>query len=142
MARYITKEEALGVLERNEERGLVVETTNSTDVELMCACCSCHCSMLMFLKNTTGAAREVISNYVCQRDNCTCVGCGVCVERCPSRARRRVGDKVEFMQEKCIGCGLCVSTCKAKACALVRKPEEKLYTPRDTLFDAYDEMKK
>ncbi len=141
MARYITKEEAISILERNEERGLVIETTNSKDVELMCSCCSCHCSMLMFLRNTTGAAREVVSNYVCQRDESACVNCGVCVERCPVRACRMVGDKVEFKQENCIGCGLCVSTCKANACALVRKSDEKLYVPPDTIFDAYDKMK-
>jgi Na+-translocating ferredoxin:NAD+ oxidoreductase subunit B len=141
IGRYITKDEALAVLERNEERGLVVETTNSTDVELMCACCSCHCSMLMLLRNATGVAREVVSNYYCERNDDACTSCGTCLQRCPAHARRMIEGKVMFDQKKCLGCGLCVSTCEAHANTLARKPDEKLYTPPKSIFDAYDEMR-
>jgi Na+-translocating ferredoxin:NAD+ oxidoreductase subunit B len=64
------------------------------------------------------------------------------VKRCPIRARRLVDDKMTYKPELCIGCGLCVSTCKAKANKLLRKEDEKIYTPLETIFDTYDEIEK
>ncbi|HXK48714.1 MAG TPA: 4Fe-4S ferredoxin, partial [Deltaproteobacteria bacterium] len=50
LARYISMEEALAILRRNEEEGLVIHILNSRKVEAMCACCSCCCGMLISLK--------------------------------------------------------------------------------------------
>lgn len=48
--------------------------------------------------------------------------------------------KIEFHSERCIGCGLCVTTCPAEALRLIKKPEERLYTPPATVFDTYNVM--
>jgi len=142
MARYITKEEAIEHLKRNEGRGLVIEVVNSEDTEIMCSCCKCHCTILMLLKSTAGKARECISNYASRRDVSLCTHCAVCVNRCPSKARISVEGKVQYRSDLCIGCGLCVSTCRAGANKLEQKENNRLYHPEKTLFQTYEAMKK
>ncbi len=83
MARYISTDEALSILKRNEQEGLVIHILNSQKVEAMCSCCSCCCGMLISLKLFPAPAREVKSNYVCSLDETLCTDCGVCVSRCP-----------------------------------------------------------
>jgi len=140
IAQYITKEDALERLKRNEKLGLVTQVANSKDPELMCSCCSCHCQVLGNMWKYPGPAQEKLSNYICNWDAIACINCGVCAKRCPAGAHKFVEGKQEFYTEKCIGCGLCVTTCKANACTLVSRPDEVYYEPLDTLFDTYREM--
>jgi electron transport complex protein RnfB len=140
MARYITKDEALAILARSEKEGLVIQTANSKEVEAMCSCCSCCCGMLISLKLFPAPAREVKSNYVCISNEELCTGCATCVKRCPVDAVELLEEYAYTYEDRCIGCGLCVSTCPASARSLERKPEEKIYTPADTVFDTFTQM--
>lgn len=140
MARYISKDEALAILERNEKQGLVIQTANSKEVEAMCACCSCCCGMLISLKLFSAPAREVKSNYYCISDETICSGCGTCITRCPVDAIELGDEKARMIQDRCIGCGLCVSTCPTSSRSLRLKPEDKVYSPPDTFFDTFDLM--
>lgn len=137
MARYITQDEALSILRCNEKEGLVIHILNSQNVEAMCACCSCCCGMLISLKLFPAPAREVKSNYVCSLDESLCTNCNVCTGRCPVGALKSKDDRIQFRSERCIGCGLCVATCPTEALRLRRKPEEKLYTPPETVFETF-----
>ena len=141
MARAISKDEALAILSRNEQEGLVLQTLNSQSVEAMCACCPCCCGMLIALRLFPAPSREVMSNYVCRVDDSLCTGCGVCMRRCPTGALKLIGGRVRFKQERCIGCGLCVKTCPAQAHHLMRKSEDKLYIPPATVTAAFDCMR-
>ncbi|HHO76812.1 MAG TPA: 4Fe-4S dicluster domain-containing protein [Deltaproteobacteria bacterium] len=140
MARSISTDEAMHILARNQEAGLVLQTINSKTVEAMCACCSCCCGMLISLKLYPSPARAVKSNYVCRVETEECTGCGTCTARCPVDAITLIEEKAEINQDRCIGCGLCVSTCPARAHSLMMKHPDKLYTPPETAFDAFMDM--
>ncbi|MBN2299414.1 MAG: 4Fe-4S binding protein [Deltaproteobacteria bacterium] len=140
MGRYISKEEALAILERNIKEGLVIQPANSKEVEAMCACCSCCCGMLISLKLFPSPAREVKSNYFCVIDESSCTGCGTCIKRCPVDAVELNDEKARMIQDRCIGCGLCVSTCPTSSRSLVRKPEDEIYSPPETFFDTFGVM--
>jgi ferredoxin len=140
MARWISKDEAIGILRNNEKEGLVIQALNSRSVEALCACCSCCCGMLISLKLFPAPAREVKSNYVCMGDHDACKGCGVCAQRCPVGAVRVKDAKASLREERCIGCGLCVSTCPEQARSLVKKPANRLYRPPESVHDAFMEM--
>jgi Na+-translocating ferredoxin:NAD+ oxidoreductase subunit B len=142
IARYVSQEEAIAIIKRNEENGAVIEVMNSAGAEIMCSCCPCHCIILALLRVTSDPGREFVSNYVCKHDASLCTNCGICVKRCPIRARRLSDDRMAYKPELCIGCGLCVSTCQAKANELLRKDENKIYTPPETIFDTYDEIER
>jgi Na+-translocating ferredoxin:NAD+ oxidoreductase subunit B len=140
MARYISTDEALSILKRNEQEGLVIHILNSQKVEAMCACCSCCCGMLISLKLFPAPAREAKSNYVCSLNETLCTDCGVCVSRCPVGALRLKDDKLQYMAQRCIGCGLCVTTCPTGSLTLLKKSAEKVYTPPETVFETFTLM--
>lgn len=140
IAKYISKDEALEKLARNEREGLVNQIANSQNPELMCSCCSCHCNLFKALREAPGPAAEKISNYVCACDTSTCIKCGTCTTRCPMGAHAIVDGRKEFDAGKCIGCGLCVTTCKTNSCILIKRPDEAQYVPLDTLFDTFVAM--
>lgn len=140
IGRYITQAEALEILKRSEQEGLVLQAVNSQEVEVMCTCCSCCCGMLVALRLFPAPGRAVMSNHHCRLDNELCTGCGTCVPRCPTRALKIRGDTLNLNPARCIGCGLCVSACPTQALALVRKSEDNLYTPPETACMTYDRM--
>ena len=47
-----------------------------------------------------------------------CVGCGACVDSCPSEAISMDGDKAVIDEAACVDCGVCVDDCPAEAISL------------------------
>lgn len=141
MARYISADEALSILDNNEKAGLVIQTLNSRHVEAMCACCSCCCGMLISLKLYPAPAREVKSNYYCSVNTDSCSACGTCVSRCPVNAVRVKENTAEVSRTRCIGCGLCIRTCPEGVLSLEKKPEEDMYEPPKTVFETFEIMR-
>ena len=119
--REITREEALDILRKSEEEGLVLQATNEQEPQAVCACCGCCCGILATLRNIPNRADFVAGNYFAQVDSEICVGCGICVDRCHMEAIRLDEKKAEIDLMRCIGCGVCVPSCKPGAISMVRK---------------------
>lgn len=48
-----------------------------------------------------------------------CVGCGVCVDDCPSEAISMDGENIAVVNaDECIDCGLCVDSCPTDAISM------------------------
>ena len=86
--RFITKEEALEILQKAEDNGYVHQITNMDGPDKIIAICNCNpdiCNALRTsqLFNTPNLSR---SAYVAHVDKENCVACGRCVEVCPAGA--------------------------------------------------------
>jgi Pyruvate/2-oxoacid:ferredoxin oxidoreductase delta subunit len=132
--RAITHDEAISILKRADEAGLVLQPSNAQDILVICMCCGCCCGVLQSVKRHPKPASIVASPFVAALDVDLCSGCGVCETRCQMEAVRMNGDTAALDADHCIGCGLCVTTCPSGALTLVRKPEsEQPVVPKDTL---------
>jgi NAD-dependent dihydropyrimidine dehydrogenase PreA subunit len=123
-AKKISYEEALQVLKRSHEAGLVhlaFSVRGKEKVEIICSCCSCCCHSLSALVRFGIPEAVVSSKFVALTNVETCINCGTCVKRCQFHARQLVNDKLVFDQKKCFGCGLCVSTCPTNSITLVER---------------------
>jgi Na+-translocating ferredoxin:NAD+ oxidoreductase RNF subunit RnfB len=128
-ARKIDQEEALEIVRKNEEEGLVLMPANEQEPNFMCACCSDCCGMLTLMKNFPKPAEVVASNFYAEVDTELCKGCGTCKERCPIDAVVINNNVSSIDLKRCIGCGLCVPTCPENAMHLVAKEKEVLPPP-------------
>jgi NAD-dependent dihydropyrimidine dehydrogenase PreA subunit len=136
LGRPIDHEEALAILARAEEEGLVLQPSNAKHSTNLCACCGCCCGILTNVKRYPKPASMVASAFAAAFDAETCVGCGTCEERCQMEAIRLEDGKAALDLDRCIGCGLCVTTCPTDSLRLLRKPKtEQPYVPKD-LVDA------
>lgn len=126
-AREITLDEAIEVLKKSHEAGLVHmayghgEHFEPGEVNSVCSCCSCCCGVLSGVLRF-GLAPHLLKGHATEEtDSSTCVKCGVCVDRCQFGARQIVNGELKINSNLCFGCGLCVSTCPTKAITLIDK---------------------
>jgi NADPH-dependent glutamate synthase beta subunit-like oxidoreductase/ferredoxin len=93
--REISREEAIAIIKRAEDNGLM-HTIPNTDgpgkTHAICNCCGCGCFAVR-LANMCTNPDMVRSNYVSEIDVEKCVGCGECVENCPTNALK-LGQKI------------------------------------------------
>ena len=131
LARKIAKEEALKILEKAEEDGLVLQPGNSQRPGNICTCCGCCCEVLTNQKRLPEPAQFFATNYYAKVDQDLCAGCGTCEDRCNMNAVH-VEDIIAVVDiESCIGCGVCVPTCTTEAISLKKKEEETI-PPKNT----------
>jgi ferredoxin len=125
-SREITVDEAMKVLERSHEAGLVhMSYTMAGDAKpgLVCSCCACCCHTLGSLVRNDIHTQVLTSKYIAIDDTEKCTDCGICVDRCVFQARSMVDGKLVYDNVLCHGCGLCISTCATGAISLIdRKP--------------------
>ncbi len=122
-ARLITPEEALAILQRAEDAGLVHCATNTADrIDYICNCCPCCCGILGVMTRLKDTTARVESNFRAVVDPEACAACGDCVDRCPMEAIT-VEDVAVVNSQRCIGCGLCATGCPAEAIVLERVAE-------------------
>ena len=94
-AREITREQALEIIQRAEENGLMHDMVNIEEPgesAAICNCCACACFGLR-VGLMYGARDAIRSNYVAEVDEAKCVACGQCVETCPGNALK-LGQKL------------------------------------------------
>jgi ferredoxin len=120
--RVITRDECLALLEKAEEKGLVLQPGNSLQAFCICLCCGCCCGVLTSARKFEKPAELFATNYYAVIDHDKCTGCGICIKRCQMDAITRVDKQtVSLNQDRCIGCGLCVTKCAKEAVTLKKK---------------------
>jgi len=120
--RVITKDECLILLDKAEEKGLVLQPGNSLQAFCICLCCGCCCGVLTSAKKFEKPAELFATNYYAVIDNDKCTGCGLCIKRCQMDAITRIDkSNVKLNPDRCIGCGLCVTKCNKEAATLKKK---------------------
>jgi len=131
MGRWVSQEEALEILNRCEEAGLVCQPFNTVNPGGMCNCCGDCCAQLRGLKMHPRPVEMVVTNHYALVDEDLCVGCEVCLDRCQMDAITMTDEGTAVVNlDRCIGCGLCVTTCDAEAMILAPKsPEERREPP-------------
>jgi len=130
MGREIDAGEAIQILAKAQEAGLVTQPATSQNPSGMCNCCGDCCGILNALNTLPNPPEYVFSNHFAVIDQEACSGCEVCIDRCQMGALKMNDDDVaQINPDRCIGCGLCVTTCPTEALQLVPKPEEKRRTP-------------
>ena len=128
--RQVSKEEALEILNKTEEDGLVYQPGNAQRPGSLCCCCGCCCGYLSDMKALPKPTDFLKSNYYAEVDSESCTGCGTCIDRCQMDALTLVDDISTVNRDRCIGCGACVPTCPADAIQL-RKKEQETIPPKD-----------
>ncbi len=94
-AHYITREEAIEIIERAERKGYVHQITNLDGPERIVGICNCSPGSCYGLRtsqlfNTPNMSRSAYRAHV---DTEKCVACGKCVEVCPAGAAK-LGQKL------------------------------------------------
>ncbi len=122
--REVTKQEALDIIGRAQEAGLVHVTMNKAGVgHFICNCCGCCCQSFTLLISD-GLPLCDPSRYTPQVDAELCSACGDCEDRCWFKAIA-VGDDdyAVVSEESCLGCGQCAIGCPEEAITMVEARE-------------------
>jgi ferredoxin len=141
MGRFITEEEALRIIDKCEEDGLVPQPFVAQDAGGLCNCCGDCCGILRGIKLHPKPAERVFTNYYVAVDPDACTGCQTCEDRCQMEAIQVQSEGVaQVDRDRCIGCGLCVTTCPSGAASLQLKPESERREPPPTGKDYFMQL--
>jgi Pyruvate/2-oxoacid:ferredoxin oxidoreductase delta subunit len=123
--RRVTKREAMEILDRSEEAGLIHMSRNtSEDIEFLCNCDRWHCEVATHVLKQPRPGRVFNSGFEPVFDRERCVGCETCLERCPPEALSMGGDGAPVIDpDRCFGCGACATGCPEGAVAMEAKPD-------------------
>jgi NAD-dependent dihydropyrimidine dehydrogenase PreA subunit len=125
----ISPKEALDLLQKTEEMGLVHTVNNvANGVTYVCNCCGCCCGILRGITEFGIENSVARANYYAVLKDDNCDGCGICEERCQVNACS-VDNMATIDSAKCIGCGLCVTTCPVDAIELQLRPDAEIIDP-------------
>jgi len=131
MGRQITKEEALDILRKNEDDGLVLQPSNAREPDFICSCCGCCCGILRLHKALPSPVNIWATNFYAEVSPDLCSACGACVERCQTGAMKLDDGRMVSVVDlkRCLGCGLCVTSCPTDAIRLLRRDAETVPPP-------------
>ena len=130
LGRRVDVDEAVGILRKAQDAGLVTQPATSQNPMGMCNCCGDCCAILGAVKKFPKPAELVFSNYQSEINGENCTGCEICLDRCQMEAITMNKDSVAQVNlDRCIGCGLCVTTCPSEAIGLIPKPDARMRIP-------------
>jgi NAD-dependent dihydropyrimidine dehydrogenase PreA subunit len=126
MGREISKEEALDIIRKNEEDGMVLQPSNAQGPDFICSCCGCCCGILRLHKAVPNPVEHWATNYYASVNTDLCTGCGTCEESCQTDAIKLDEEKeIPIVDlKRCLGCGNCVASCQDEAMELLKKETE------------------
>jgi Fe-S-cluster-containing hydrogenase component 2 len=123
VGKRLTREGMLGLLERADEVGMVLQPQNTQDPHFICCCCGCCCAVLATAKKLPRPAEYFDTNYYAEIDGELCAECRNCHDRCQMEAISHEDGPSSIDPLRCIGCGLCISTCPGGAIQLFEKAD-------------------
>lgn len=136
--RRISADEAMAIIDRNEDEGLVHQWMNHSKIAAaqpyaLCSCCRCCCTIwhAADIRQVPNDQVFAKSRYEARVDSELCTGCQDCIDRCQFDAiemRKIEGSKrlkAAIDPAKCWGCGVCTLVCDPEALRmhLVRPPQ-------------------
>ncbi|MFX1390736.1 MAG: ATP-binding protein [Promethearchaeota archaeon] len=133
LGKFVSKNEAKKILNEAEEEGLVHKTFHDNfslneKENSICNCCKCCC--ILFQTYYRGIVSfHTLTSYISKIDENKCVGCGICIKKCPIEAVFLINGKAFNDEKKCIGCGVCVHHCPETARSLVLTELREVYLP-------------
>ncbi len=118
--RKLTKEEALEIVRKAEEDGLIHVVMNKQNVDqFICNCCPCCCQTMPILIKHNISVIEPSRFAACVDPN-LCSSCGTCLDRCYFGAIVATDNEPTRVDtSKCMGCGLCQVTCPTEAISML-----------------------
>ena len=124
-SRRLSKPEALGILDKSEEAGLVHMSRNTTEnIEFICNCDRWHCGAVTRILKQPKPALFFNSGFQPRFDPDLCTACETCIERCPPEALVLGDDDVpEVDLDRCFGCAVCATGCPSEAIVMDTKPD-------------------
>ena len=142
VARAVEKAEALDILTRTREAGLVHVADNiERRPGYICFCCGCCCGQLVGVRRGRQPHPVQTSRFIASVDAAACKGCGRCVRRCPIGALALVSNgkpdrkhpcTARVEESFCIGCAVCAAGCREGALTMTRRAQRVIY-PKDSL---------
>lgn len=88
---------------------------------ISCGKCASVCPKNIMKKIPKSAKVYVACSTLCRgkevMDSCTagCIGCGICMRNCPTKAIEMVDNLPRIDYSKCVGCGYCAEHCPRKS---------------------------
>ena len=138
--REVSKAEMLNILEQNQDEGLVLQPSNTQNMEFVCSCCGCCCGGIEGVKAAPRPVEYFTTNFYSEVDADLCTGCSTCVDLCQLAAITLDNGIAKINLDRCIGCGICVANCPSDAVHLVKK--DKQHVPPEDWDDMYSQMAK
>lgn len=143
IGRQIDQTEALAILKRSVEAGMVLQSAWTKDTEVICSCHGDCCDILMSYVALGDDYAKLnssinVSHYNLVYDKEACTQCGACSERCPLFAVTMDEDGYPSTGLTCIRCGQCGTVCPAGARKLTAKDAESIPELPQTLLDDYN----
>lgn len=137
----ISQDEALALLEKAEEVGLVHTVSNIADgLGYVCNCCSCCCAILRGITEWGIENSVARANYFAVVEPDLCTNCRLCFDRCHMAAITEQDRTAAVDVAKCIGCGLCVSACPDNLIHLQKRPDAEIVHPPAT-FEEWEQAR-
>jgi len=139
LAKEITKEEALDVIKRSVEAGLVHFVDNAEgEIQHNCNCCGCACWNVGNIKRRKIPRDALMATYFIRvEDKGECTGCGECVEICPVDALTLDDDYPTVDEEWCIGCGVCATVCPTYSVKIEKRQDRTLDLPASNFVELH-----
>lgn len=142
MGKEITYEQAMERLHKSVEQGMIIECTNSVEVETICSCHGDCCGAMSLWRAAGPTSRAYMINmrrYDLEVNTETCAKCGACAERCPMDVivmDEQSGYPVIGGDMMCMTCGQCAYVCPTQSRWLVPRDPS---TYRERFADIVDQ---
>lgn len=141
IGRAVSRQEALDILHRGIDAGLVLQPGNARKPANICMCCGCCCQILKMLKRSEKPAKVACTSYYAVVDGARCIACGNCEEKC-QMAAIAIKEVAQVDLDRCIGCGLCIPSCDGGAMHLKAKDEDNKWVPPANVLGTYTHIAK